>query len=876
MREGININSGLFALGKVISRLIDKKGHVPFRDSKITRLLQDSLGGNSQTLMIACISPAESNMTESLSTLRYACRARHIKNKPVVNRDQTSARISQMQEYIKSLEEALRSKGGNPVGDQLYNGEEFQQLQREREFLDGEVQRLMTKNKELMQEMNTVSEELHQKELERDCALLQVQRIVEKAGISPEMLDEVKVSESDLNYLNDQRESVSTLKNALATAQLEISTLKTRLTSYEQSPLKVKRPRKSLPPLYEIFPLKADQNAQEVKFELEKLQLEKSASGDGDSHLLEMEDSRDVLQFTLEEDEQSLTGKLEKERESREQDFELYQGQLHSNLRNLDLEMRSKQELIAALIKAQDDAEQMRRKYERKIREMETEIVSVAEQRDQTLNRIEASRTDDVQHLEQDRIRFEKRLRTLKEQLASYREKLKESEIRARIQKREETQLRNLQMEVSNMRNQRVRLEKRIKEESDKHREWRMEWERQMKLAAKKERQFEIEMQKMKSRAAQAEVVMRRKNEENANLMQRLRAAQPSHKKQEVIASHFNTKKLMKAISTEVEKITRLWYLCEELDAACDERETLVQDLESLRLRTSSLGKKSDESEFLSDQIEDMQDQLVHVNSKITEVEAQLQELGAPIPKSLDAPNFKTDRKFFLQHPIQSLEEAKEVILYLINKLIPAVKVRDSLKEKNLNMGREILQLQKDLKSKEASLSLMEATFRRNAIKRETEIVHAENNNFKEMLNPECEDITQEFSNYDDAKDEKHYVQYTETWKNKIAARSARKTGFAHYTTTWKNKLNSESKVKKAPPSPDEDTSSFRYKFSSLLTKRAAKPTSSSKRHGSESPHDTRELSRSYRIRVPNYKENQEHEFSFLSDAPPRKTEVNL
>ena len=61
-------------------------GHISYRDSKLTRLLQDSLGGNSHTLMIACVSPADSNIEESLNTLRYADRARKIKNKPIVNR----------------------------------------------------------------------------------------------------------------------------------------------------------------------------------------------------------------------------------------------------------------------------------------------------------------------------------------------------------------------------------------------------------------------------------------------------------------------------------------------------------------------------------------------------------------------------------------------------------------------------------------------------------------------------------------------------------------------------------------------------------------------------------------------------------------------
>uniref|UniRef100_A0A672RPD1 Kinesin-like protein n=1 Tax=Sinocyclocheilus grahami TaxID=75366 RepID=A0A672RPD1_SINGR len=83
LKEGISINRGLLSLGNVISALGDesKKGSfVPYRDSKLTRLLQDSLGGNSHTLMIACVSPADSNIEETINTLRYADRARKIKN----------------------------------------------------------------------------------------------------------------------------------------------------------------------------------------------------------------------------------------------------------------------------------------------------------------------------------------------------------------------------------------------------------------------------------------------------------------------------------------------------------------------------------------------------------------------------------------------------------------------------------------------------------------------------------------------------------------------------------------------------------------------------------------------------------------------------
>ena len=93
LKEGININKSLLALGNVIAALTgedNKIKHVPYRDSKLTRILQDSLGGNSRTSMIACCSPAESDYEETLNTLKYASRARNIENKPIINRDPAS------------------------------------------------------------------------------------------------------------------------------------------------------------------------------------------------------------------------------------------------------------------------------------------------------------------------------------------------------------------------------------------------------------------------------------------------------------------------------------------------------------------------------------------------------------------------------------------------------------------------------------------------------------------------------------------------------------------------------------------------------------------------------------------------------------------
>ncbi|KAL1501544.1 hypothetical protein ABEB36_006846 [Hypothenemus hampei] len=111
LKEATKINLSLSALGNVISALVDGKAkHIPYRDSKLTRLLQDSLGGNTRTLMIACISPADRDYMETLSTLRYANRAKNISNKPKVNEDPKDTILRQYQEEIERLKTLLSSQ----------------------------------------------------------------------------------------------------------------------------------------------------------------------------------------------------------------------------------------------------------------------------------------------------------------------------------------------------------------------------------------------------------------------------------------------------------------------------------------------------------------------------------------------------------------------------------------------------------------------------------------------------------------------------------------------------------------------------------------------------------------------------------------------
>ncbi|KAI5139242.1 Kinesin-Like Protein Kif17 [Manis pentadactyla] len=113
LKEATKINLSLSALSNVISALVDGRcKHIPYRDSKLTRLLQDSLGGNTKTLMVACLSPADNNYDETLSTLRYANRATNIKNKPRINEDPKDALLREYQEEIKKLKAILAQQMG--------------------------------------------------------------------------------------------------------------------------------------------------------------------------------------------------------------------------------------------------------------------------------------------------------------------------------------------------------------------------------------------------------------------------------------------------------------------------------------------------------------------------------------------------------------------------------------------------------------------------------------------------------------------------------------------------------------------------------------------------------------------------------------------
>ncbi|KAI1422620.1 P-loop containing nucleoside triphosphate hydrolase protein [Xylaria sp. FL1777] len=118
------INKSLLTLGRVINALVDRSSHIPYRESKLTRLLQDSLGGRTKTCIIATISPAKSNLEETISTLDYAFRAKNIRNKPQVN--QMIRKGALLREFTHEIEKlkseliATRQRNGVYLSNESY------------------------------------------------------------------------------------------------------------------------------------------------------------------------------------------------------------------------------------------------------------------------------------------------------------------------------------------------------------------------------------------------------------------------------------------------------------------------------------------------------------------------------------------------------------------------------------------------------------------------------------------------------------------------------------------------------------------------------------------------------------------------------------
>ena len=243
LKEATKINLSLSALGNVISALVDGKSkHIPYRDSKLTRLLQDSLGGNTKTLMIACLSPADNNYDETLSTLRYANRAKNIKNKPRVNEDPKDALLREYQEEIRRLKALITDQTvaqptlspsdvvTSPASASFANetGPSAEEAEKIRQEYDQKLQDLLAKfeqeqesNEKLKSEMNALKASYtDEKGQPPPTAMVHASEAIERlAALEDYMVGGEKANDPEINEKRARRKRIAEKKiNAISEA----------------------------------------------------------------------------------------------------------------------------------------------------------------------------------------------------------------------------------------------------------------------------------------------------------------------------------------------------------------------------------------------------------------------------------------------------------------------------------------------------------------------------------------------------------------------------------------------------------------------------------------------------------------------------------
>ncbi|KFW85830.1 Kinesin-like KIF21B, partial [Manacus vitellinus] len=486
-KEGISINCGLLALGNVISALGDqskKVVHVPYRDSKLTRLLQDSLGGNSQTIMIACVSPSDRDFMETLNTLKYANRARNIKNKVVVNQDKTSQQISALRAEIARLQmELMEYKAGKRViGEDGAEG--YSDLFRENTMLQKENSALRMRVKAMQEAIDAINsrvtylmsqeanlmlakagdgneaigtliqnyireiEELRTKLLESESMNESLRRSLSRASARPPYSMGSSPAAGLAGLCSPAVPVDSEASDVLRRAKQDLERLKKKERRQQR-----KSPEKEA--LRKQQKLQQDNGEETDENEVEEEEEEQDESG------CEEEDGR--------EDEDEDSGSEESLVDS-DSDAEEKAVNFQADLADLTCEIEIKQKLIDELENSQRRLQTLKHQYEEKLILLQNKIRDTQLERDRVLQNLSTMECYTEEKANKIKADYEKRLKEMNRDLQKLQAAQKEHARLLKNQSRYERELRKLQAEVAEMKKAKVALMKQMREEQQRRR----------------------------------------------------------------------------------------------------------------------------------------------------------------------------------------------------------------------------------------------------------------------------------------------------------------------------------------------------------------------------------------------------------------------
>ncbi|KAI1300535.1 kinesin motor protein cin8 [Mortierella claussenii] len=242
-KEAGRINQSLLTLGRVINSLVERSQHIPYRESKLTRLLEDSLGGKTKTCIIATISPARSCLEETISTLNYANRAKNIKNTPEIN--QKMSKRTLIKEYLLEIDRlksdlnATREKNGVFMTQESYqalldestsNKDLVGEQQKQVEKITRELARVEEKFRETMKLLTQTEHKLGLSNAELDAKRMELEEIqVELTKTKQVLKEEAILRQAHAHTENELNAVAAELRSTLATSVKDIRGLHEKL-----------------------------------------------------------------------------------------------------------------------------------------------------------------------------------------------------------------------------------------------------------------------------------------------------------------------------------------------------------------------------------------------------------------------------------------------------------------------------------------------------------------------------------------------------------------------------------------------------------------------------------------------------------------------
>ncbi|XP_016977600.1 kinesin-like protein KIF21A [Drosophila rhopaloa] len=615
-REGISINCGLLALGNCISALGDTSKralHVPYRDSKLTRLLQDSLGGNSQTLMIACVSPSDRDFMETLNTLKYANRARNIKNKVKINQDQSSRTISQLRREIAALQmELLEYKQGKLVVD-CEGNTTISDTFNENMLLLSESKRLQQRLKSLQNTVGALTERNARLKLELDSnkwsrtegSDFEITKMVENYMLEIEQL-QAKLIESE--ELRKQME-----------------------TSAANSP-------KSTKPVYDGDIISKAKKGLEKEREL---LMSRSLPG---------------IQNQNVGSEEADVGSSDSEAEGVIKDLEV-----------IDNNIVMKTKLIEQLELTHERMELMRMHYEEKLSVLNCKIVNTQKERDDVLSNMGSSVSvaskDSLKKVKSD---YEGKISNMQHELKKLQNAQREHLRQQQKLKSHEVKISMLRSELHELKFTKVKLMKKMSEQSTRHKEEDSRKSKEIAQLLKDQRRQINAVLSLEAKMSAKELILKRKTEEVIALRKSQRG-KPGQRGAPQLTSKISTldgftsrsarhrwENLYRTILHAARNRQLITQLEKELERLILEREDLSRDLNVMEncLGTERRTDDFNEVDNLKTNISYIQENIEHVQQAIMEFEDSKDTVQNDVNKIqalLDEVSTVAEAKFILQ-----------------------------------------------------------------------------------------------------------------------------------------------------------------------------------------------------------------------------------